>query len=396
VHVPLAPDVTTVTGGGQGFPVLDRRARSVYDERMDSTEPLAIVTAPGAVRLERHLPRPLERVWEYLSVPALRATWLAGGPLEGRAGGAMSARFEHHALSHEPDEAPLRYRHEVGHELRGTVTAWEPPHRLRHTWDDEGEGSEVTFEARPGGGDVHLVVTHRRLDGRDTLISVAAGWHTHLAILRARLEGREPPGFWREHAKWEARYAEAFAAQPERLAPEGAGRLTATSDGSPLLSFVRDFDRSTAAVWRAVTEPDALDRWYPTRLRFEPHAGGVVRQTFEGVDVEASYADLAIPDGRVLTFDPPRVFSFLEPGDRTAAHAAMRFDQVLTCTLAPRGGGTRLTFEHAFGDRAMTASFAAGWHVCLAALEGVVVGNGSAVDTEVVRAAYDAWFGDGA
>jgi len=51
-----------------------------------------------------------------------------------------------------------------------------------------------------------LVVTHRRLADHDAIISVAAGWHTHLDILLDRLEDREPAGFWATHTRLEAEY----------------------------------------------------------------------------------------------------------------------------------------------------------------------------------------------
>ena len=47
---------------------------------------------------------------------------------------------------------------------------------------------------------------------RDTMLSVAAGWHTHLGILQARLDGSEPPGFWRTHTRLESEYAQRIPA----------------------------------------------------------------------------------------------------------------------------------------------------------------------------------------
>ena len=44
-------------------------------------------TAPDTVRIERLLPGPIERVWQYLTDPQLRAQWFAGGELEPRTGG---------------------------------------------------------------------------------------------------------------------------------------------------------------------------------------------------------------------------------------------------------------------------------------------------------------------
>ena len=66
----------------------------------------------------------------------------------------------------------------------------------------------MTFELAPRGERVLLMVTHRRLADRSAMLSVASGWHTHLAILTEHLSGREPPPFWSTHAGIEPKYAE--------------------------------------------------------------------------------------------------------------------------------------------------------------------------------------------
>jgi hypothetical protein len=88
------------------------------------------------------------------------------------------------------------------------VTRWEPPRLLSHTW---GDGSEVTFELSPQGGQVLLVLTHRRLTPTE-MCSVAGGWHTHLGILVDDLGGRTPQPFWSTHARLEAEYERRLAA----------------------------------------------------------------------------------------------------------------------------------------------------------------------------------------
>jgi hypothetical protein len=68
------------------------------------------------------------------------------------------------------------------------------------------ENSEVAFELAPRGKDVQIIVTHRRLGNRELMVSVAAGWDTHLGILEDRLKGVEPRPFWTTHAKLEREY----------------------------------------------------------------------------------------------------------------------------------------------------------------------------------------------
>lgn len=165
--------------------------------------------APATVRVERLLPGPITRVWDYLVQPELRATWIAGGAIEPRVGGRVELVFHHATLTRDDDPPPPKYA-AMREEARttGTVTAWEPPHRLAYTWgEDAGGDSHVLFELAEEAGRVRLVVTHTRLSDRELLLSVSAGWHAHLDILRDRLEGVEPAGFWRRHTALEAEYA---------------------------------------------------------------------------------------------------------------------------------------------------------------------------------------------
>ena len=61
-----------------------------------------VVTEAGAVRFERLLPAPVERVWDYLTDSELRRKWFAGGEMELRPGGAMALLF------HNSELAPAR------------------------------------------------------------------------------------------------------------------------------------------------------------------------------------------------------------------------------------------------------------------------------------------------
>ena len=59
----------------------------------------------------------------------------------------------------------------------------------------------MTFELEPRGKDVLLVITHRRIADRKTMVNVAGGWDVHVGILGDRLNGVEPRPFWTTHAK---------------------------------------------------------------------------------------------------------------------------------------------------------------------------------------------------
>lgn len=167
-----------------------------------------VVAAPDTLRIERTLPGPVERIWSYLTEPSRRATWLAAGAMDLRVGGPVELVFHNSELTGHDDRPPAKYE-KYGGETRmaGRVTACEPPYLLSYSWGGEPGGtSEVSFELSERGKDVLLVVTHRRLASRDGMVSVAGGWHAHLDILAARLDGREPESFWPMHTRLEAEY----------------------------------------------------------------------------------------------------------------------------------------------------------------------------------------------
>lgn len=168
----------------------------------------AVATGSDAVRIERVLPGPIERVWSYLTESELRRKWLASGSMDLRSGGAVKLHFQHDELSPVAETIPKKYETlRDGHDMIGRITQCDPPRLLSYTWSEEsGRHSEVTFELAAQGDEVRIVVTHRLLANRDDMVSVAGGWHTHLDILADRLHDRTPPGFWSAHAKVEEEY----------------------------------------------------------------------------------------------------------------------------------------------------------------------------------------------
>lgn len=136
------------------------------------------------VRFERLLPGPIELVWDFLTQPKHLATWLAEADFDTRPGGAVELRF---TLSVAPEDA--------GVTCKGVVRRCEPPRHLSFTWREGGSGapelgpeSEVSFDLAPQGGEVLLVLTHRRLPS-DELPGFGGGWHAHLDYLAARMSG---------------------------------------------------------------------------------------------------------------------------------------------------------------------------------------------------------------
>jgi uncharacterized protein YndB with AHSA1/START domain len=162
-----------------------------------------IVTEARTVRIRRVLSGPIERVWAYLTESEKRGRWLASGPMELRVGGRVELTFRNSELSAPAEPVPEKYKKYEGTGFRGRVTRCDPPRLLSYTW---GEDSEVTFELTPQGEAVLLVLTHRRLPDRATMVRVASGWPTHLGILVDHLDGREPHPFWSTYERLEAEY----------------------------------------------------------------------------------------------------------------------------------------------------------------------------------------------
>jgi uncharacterized protein YndB with AHSA1/START domain len=147
---------------------------------------------PATVKLERMLPGPVERVWAYLTESDLRGQWLATGDMELKVGGKVELVWRNDDLTGRREERPEGFP-EV-QRMETTVIRLDPPRLLAIGWND---GSDVSFELEPRGGEVKLTVTHRRLPNRGQLLGVSAGWHAHLDILEARARGRELPLFWK-------------------------------------------------------------------------------------------------------------------------------------------------------------------------------------------------------
>ncbi|MUL43277.1 hypothetical protein FZ103_19250 [Streptomonospora sp. PA3] len=123
------------------------------------------------------------------------------------------------------------------------------------------------------------------------------------------------------------------------------------------LRFERRFAHPPQKVWRAVTEPEHLSRWYPfTATEFDPRVGGTIRFSDEdGTELRAE----------ITEFLPPRVFAFQEH-DEEAGTQGLRIE------LEPDGDGCRLVFVHSFADSTWAEQTEAGWVRCLDELARVV------------------------
>src|SRR3954469_9346785 len=147
-----------------------------------------------------------------------------------------------------------------------------------------------------------------------------------------------------------------------------------TVDGQPAVRFERRFAHPIEKVWQAVTEPDELAHWFPSRVSGELRPGGTLRFTFEG-GVQT--------DGEGTELDPPRLLAF------SWGTELLRFE------LEPDGDGTVLRLTHVLSSADQAARDAAGWHVCLERLERSLGGDDptapGAEPTTEWRELYDAY-----
>jgi uncharacterized protein YndB with AHSA1/START domain len=150
-----------------------------------------VLTDPVTLTMQRLLPGPIERVWAYLTDSDLRRQWLASGLMELKLQAPFELVWRNDELTDPPGERPEGFGEE--HRMQCRILEVEPPRKLAFTW---GVNSEVRFELEPVGDKVRLTIRHLRAPDRGVLLNVSAGWHTHLAILQAKLSGEKPQPLW--------------------------------------------------------------------------------------------------------------------------------------------------------------------------------------------------------
>jgi uncharacterized protein YndB with AHSA1/START domain len=119
--------------------------------------------------------------------------------------------------------------------------------------------------------------------------------------------------------------------------------------------FERLYDFTPDELWSALTDPQRLQRWLADTPRFEGREGGAVTIAF----------DEGTTDGRVLTWDEPRVleYEWRFPGED---ESVVRFE------LHPQEAGTLLVLDHRRLGRDAGTGYSAGWHAHLDALAGEI------------------------
>ncbi|WP_372672049.1 SRPBCC family protein [Amycolatopsis kentuckyensis] len=141
-----------------------------------------------------------------------------------------------------------------------------------------------------------------------------------------------------------------------------------TDEERPALRLERRLKHAPEQVWRAITDPGELEHWFPAKVDVELRAGGAIRFTFPGEDTSTT--------GRVVTAEPPREFTFVWN------------DDTLRWLITPDGDGSLLEFTHTFGRgepaiaKLAAGRTAAGWDVCLDALDARLSGRDAEQPTD--------------
>ena len=156
--------------------------------------------APDAIRLERMLDAPADKVWRYLIEAELRGQWFMGGT-DARAHGEFELVVDHDRLSDEENVPyPDGYAQFKGTVWTEKVIRFDPP-RLLETTFQSGKNGTVTYELFPDGDRTRLVLTHKGIMSGTGAQDFGSGWNSHLAVLQQKLAGRGVRNFWELHAQ---------------------------------------------------------------------------------------------------------------------------------------------------------------------------------------------------
>jgi uncharacterized protein YndB with AHSA1/START domain len=127
------------------------------------------------VRFDWPLAATPDAVWAVLTDFKRLPAWYGDGMLEGKEGGTVRL---------------------MGSHIRGTVTQWQPPHKLAYSWNVFGPREDaspypesyLTLELSPQDSGTLLTLTHLPVLERFVKVN-AMGWHTYLDMVDAAVRG---------------------------------------------------------------------------------------------------------------------------------------------------------------------------------------------------------------
>lgn len=196
-----------------------------------------------ALRFDRHLAHPVERVWRAVSNSAELARWMPA------------------AADWTPERDEI---FELGG-LTGQITELDPPHVIAWTF----AGQVFRFELHPEENGCGLVFTHV-FDETTPAAQTAAGWECYFDQLDAHLAGEylseqrthEPIG--ERHERYAAKFG--LDPAPGRAFIASLDFRGLTLEDGPVLRLERRYDQPIDRVWRALAEPEELRHWFPGEL----------------------------------------------------------------------------------------------------------------------------------
>ena len=147
--------------------------------------------------------------------------------------------------------------------------------------------------------------------------------------------------------------------------PEEVGKVVIEGEHATLV-FKRRLEHPPEVVWKALTDPEELSRWYMTEAVIDGRKGGAV-------DFHAGPSQLHVT-GRVLTWEPPMVF---EHEWKVAPRPELPSgeDAIIRWELHRDREGTVLHLEHRNLNRETALGFAPGTHAFLDRLSAQLGGR---------------------
>lgn len=175
------------------------------------------------------------------------------------------------------------------------------------------------------------------------------------------------------------------SSQPGGIDPEDLGEVIRDGDRTGL-QFVRHYPHPIERVWRAITQSDQLRAWLPCDIVGERAEGAEIACEFWPAHV----AKYSIPDpvltGEIQVWEPPRLFQWTWGGD--VLRFELEADAIEQTTL-------RFTTWLIDTGAEGAANTAAGYHVCLTALDALLAGHPiSIVDSEALVKQLETTYAD--
>ncbi|MEV0849841.1 SRPBCC family protein [Streptomyces sp. NPDC049954] len=222
-----------------------------------------------ALRMQRRIPHPPERIWEALTRPELTARWM---PVEVRLDPSPGAG------------AAFRFPDGRRPPTRGTVLEAEEPWVLAYTW----ESDRLHWSVRPdraagaedGDSGVSLLTLVHTFDDHWGAASFASGWHVCVTALAQLLDGEEPDGAGDRDGALHEAYVELFDLVGSTVEEEPAGVT---------VRFERQLVRPVETVWSYLTRgTDPLP----------------------GQEAPSGFTAIGSPAGAITELDPPRLLEY--------------------------------------------------------------------------------------